>query len=252
MKSTLIEVCAGGFEDCLTADAAGIKRVELNSAMALGGLTCTAATLRKVKTHTKLEVICMVRPRGSGFCYDTPELEIMFEEARALLEAGADGIAFGMLEANGTIQKEEVKKMVDLIHAYGKTAVFHRAYDVSIDPYQSIETLIECGVDRLLTSGMEETAIQGMELIRQLQKRYGTKIEILPGGGINDQNIEPFLRYTGVRQIHSSCRSYRFDSTTKLGRVDFSMYPQEHSMDYEIVSTRKLQKLIDRIHNIYL
>lgn len=165
--------------------------------MALGGLTCTAATLRKVKTHTKLEVICMVRPRGSGFCYDTPELEIMFEEARALLEAGADGIAFGMLEANGTIQKEEVKKMVDLIHADGKTAVFHRAYDVSIDPYQSIETLIECGVDRLLTSGMEETAIQGMELIRQLQKRYGTKIEILPGGGINDQNIEPFLRYTG-------------------------------------------------------
>ena len=243
MKHIVIEVCAGGFADCLSAAAAGIKRVELNSALALGGLTCTAATLRKVKKYTDLEVICMVRPRGCGFCYDVMEKEIMFDEAKALLDAGADGIAFGFLKANGEIDQAETEKMVDLIHSYNKKAVFHRAFDVSIDPYESIQTLIACHVDRVMTSGMDETAIRGMELIRKLQNQFHDQIEILPACGITAKNVEPFLNYTQCDQIHSSCRSYHFDPTTKLGGVDFSMYLQEHSMDYDIVSARKLQQL---------
>lgn len=252
MKDILIEVCAGGFADCLVADGAGIKRVELNSALSLGGLTCTAATLRKVKKYTDLEVICMVRPRGSGFYYDRYEREIMFDEAKALLDAGADGIAFGFLNRNGTIDVENTQKMVDLIHSYNKTAVFHRAFDVSVSLEESMNDLIRCHVDRLLTSGMEENAIKGMETIRRLQKKYGNQIEILPAAGINANNVVPFLHYTNVNQIHASCRSYHFDPTTKLGSVDFSIYPNEHSMDYETTSPRKLRQLIEKVNGFNL
>ena len=116
----VIEICAGSYQDCITAFKAGAKRVELNSALSAGGLTPSIATLKRVKKETSLKVICMVRIRAAGFCYDKEDIELMLEQAKLLLENGADGIAFGFLNEDGTIHKTATKQMIDLIHFYHK------------------------------------------------------------------------------------------------------------------------------------
>ena len=119
----MIEVCAGSYQDCIAAYQGSAKRVELNSALSVGGLTPSVASLVRVKKETDLTVICMVRVRAAGFCYEKEDVEIMFEDAKILLDHGADGIAFGFLNEDGTICEEDTKRMIDLIHSYNKEAV---------------------------------------------------------------------------------------------------------------------------------
>ena len=157
MKIDIFEVCAGSVQDCINAELGGADRVELNSALYLGGLTPSLAMLKLVKEKTSLKVICMNRPRAAGFCYDDVEIETMFKDAEILLENGADGISFGFLNPDATINITHTKKMVELIHRYRKKAVFHRAFDCVSDPYVAIQQLIDCGVDRILTSGLQPT-----------------------------------------------------------------------------------------------
>ena len=175
--------------------------------MYLGGLTPSIATLELIKRNTDLEVICMVRPRGAGFCYSDLEKKQIFAEAKALLEHGADGLAFGFLTEDRTIDLECTQKMVNIVHSYEKTAVFHRAFDCVKDEKTAINELIKLNVNRVLTSGLKATAIEGKELIRSLQETVGAKIEILAGSGINKDNAKDLIEYTKVKQIHSSCRA---------------------------------------------
>ncbi|EOS59296.1 hypothetical protein C815_02274 [Firmicutes bacterium M10-2] len=242
----IFEVCAGSLADCIAAQQGGADRVELNSALAVGGLTPSIATLKRVKEKTTLPVICMVRPRAAGFCYEEDEVEVMFGEAEDLLENKADGLAFGFLTDEKNVDVSNTKRMVDLIHSYGKEAVFHRAIDVVNDLDQAMLDLIECNVDRVLTSGQHEKAEQGMEVIKALQDKYGKKIEILAGSGINASNAEKILETTKIKQIHSSCKSYREDPTTKGKEVSYAYLGKPHEMEYDIVS----EKLVRELANI--
>lgn len=242
-----IEVCSGSYHDCLMAYKGGAKRVELNSALSLGGLTPSLADLKLTKKHTDLNVVCMVRPRGAGFTYTEDEVEVMFESCKDLLEANADGIAFGFLTNDHKVDVEKTKKMVELIHSYGRTAVFHRAFDCCNDGYEAIETLIALGVDRILTSGMMEKAMQGMDFIKDIQKRYGDQIEILVGSGMNDTNVEEMVQTTNVKQVHSSCKGYLHDQTTFGKHVNYS-YNGDDS--YEVVLEEKVRKLVERVGNL--
>ena len=149
----IVEVCAGSYQDCLAAYRGGAQRAELNSALSVGGLTPSVAALRRAKQETSLKIICMVRPRAAGFCYDEADVQIMMDDARILLQEGADGIAFGFLDEHGRVAAEDTAVMCGLIHSFGKEAVFHRAFDVCEDPFAAMQTLIQCGADRLLTSG---------------------------------------------------------------------------------------------------
>jgi copper homeostasis protein len=240
----IIEVCAGSCGDCLAAEKGGAQRVELNSALSVGGLTPSLASLQKVKSETALSVICMVRPRAGGFCYDEMETEIMLEDARILLEHGADGIAFGFLKKDGTVDAVKTKKMTEQIHSCGKEAVFHRAFDVTPNPREAIETLIDCGIDRVLTGGQCSKAMDGISLIRDLQKAYGQQIQILPGSGLNADNARQMLEETGVFQIHSSCKGYRFDPTTSAGDVTYSYLDGIYKDAYDAVEEELVRKLV--------
>ena len=102
--------------------------------------------------------------------------------------------------------------MINLIHSYHKEAVFHRAFDITKDPYQAIETLINLKCDRILTSGQKSKAMQGVELIKDLQEKYGQQIEILAGSGMNHKNIQEMKNYTKIKQVHSSCKGYNAES----------------------------------------
>ena len=246
MKTT-VEICTGSYADCMAAFHGGAERVELNSALSVGGLTASVAVLRRVKKETTLKVICMVRPRAGGFCYDEAETKIMMEEARLLLENGADGIALGFLHADGTVHRERTLQMSELIHSFGKEAVFHRAFDVTKDPFQAMEVLLSCKIDRLLTSGQRAKAMQGAELIAQLQDRFGDRIEILAGSGVNAQNAGELLARTGIRQVHSSCKGYRLDPTTASEHVSYAYLDDAHAMEYDVVEETLVRALIDAL-----
>lgn len=234
-----IEICCGSFQDALNAYKGNASRIELNSALYLGGLTPTIASLRLTKENTNLKVICMVRPRAGGFNYTDDEYKQMYLETKLLLENKADGIAFGILNDNCEIDDRNIE-LLKLIKQYNKEAVFHRAFDQANNPYSSIEKLIELGFDRVLTSGQKKTAIEGKDLIKDLQFKYGNEIEILAGSGINDTNAKDFVEYTSVNQIHSSCKDYLVDlSANKNVSFDYL-----NNNKYEIVSINKVKKLI--------
>lgn len=240
-----VEICCGSYYDALQAKQGGARRIELNSALHMGGLTPSLATLLKVKENTDLEVICMVRPRGAGFCYSEEDFEIMKLDAEILLDNGADGIAFGCLDEEGDINIIQTREMVDIIKSYHKTAVFHRAIDCVNDIDQSMNILITLGVDRILTSGLQKKATHGKEMIKYLQDAYGESIEILAGSGINALNAKKIINYTGINQIHSSCKDWMLDPTTSRDEVDFSF----HGDEYDVVSYELVEALVDVVES---
>ncbi len=238
-----IEICCGSYEDALNAAKGKARRIELNSALHLGGLTPSLATLILARKNTDLKIIAMVRPRGAGFNYDESEFQVMLEDARLLLKNGADGIAFGFLDGSRNIDLQKTAQMADLIHLYSKEAVFHRAFDCVIDPYVAIEQLIDLGIDRILTSGQQDTAIKGASLIRDLQEKYGDQIEILAGSGVNDSNALDLISQTKINQIHSSCKGWKEDKTTTTDNISFA-YNGEKGDNYEVVLADKVARLI--------
>ncbi len=240
----IIEICCGSYEDAWNAYQGGAKRIELNSALHLGGLTPSLASLILTKQNTDLKVITMIRPRGAGFYYSEKEFEVMKADAKIMMENHADGIAFGCLDENGNVDEKQTKEMIDIVKAYQGEVVFHRAFDCVKDPYRTIEKLIELGVDRILTSGLEAKAMEGKELIKDLQEKYGKQIEILAGSGINDRNVKEMIEYTNITQVHSSCKDWKEDPTTSCNHVSYSYATSPHELDYDVVSKELVEKIV--------
>lgn len=243
----IIEVCCGGYYDALQAYKGGAKRIELNSALHLGGLTPTIGSLILTKQNTDLKVICMDRPRSAGFHYDEIDFETMKADAHALMRNGADGIAFGCLDAEGNIDVEQTHQIIEIIRNYHGEVVFHRAFDCVADPYQSIEILIDLGVDRILTSGLKAKAMQGKDLIRDLQKKYGDRIELLAGSGMNASNAKEMMDDTGIFQVHSSCKNWKYDPTTTGQEVSYGFAASPHDNDYDVVDETLVRQLVESI-----
>lgn len=242
---TIIEICCGSAEDVVIAEKGGADRVELNSALYLGGLTPTLATLDYVKATCIIPIISMVRSRGAGFCYSDVDMELMLKDAKALLEHGTDGLAFGALTADKEIDIQRTKAMVELAHAYGKELVIHRAFDCVNDPFRSIEQLIELKVDRILTSGNRSKAMEGKDILKELQDKYGDKIELLMGGKVDASNANTLTDYTGISQIHSSCKTWIEDPTTHNDYISYAY--GEHPSHYEAVDLNLVQGLVKAI-----
>ncbi len=250
-KIRIVEVCCGSFYDVKQAAAGGADRIELNSALALGGLTPSTATLRLVKEYNKeLPVMAMVRPRGAGFCYLQEELQVMEEECLELLKNGADGIVFGCLRADASLDIEAVRRLLTRIKEFGKKAVFHRAFDCAANPFVMIEQLISLGVDRVLTSGQRKTAPEGAGLIGRLQEQYGRDIELVAGSGVWAGNVEELIEKTGVFQVHSSCKTWLSDPTTIQNGVSYQIADDERVCQYDVVSAEAVRRLVKAVHKI--
>lgn len=241
----IVEVCCGSYYDAQQAFEGGARRIELNSALALGGLTPAAATLRLIKENMpSLKVVAMVRPRGAGFCYTREEFLEMEAGCSSLLKNGADGIAFGCLKKTAALDQEKNKRLIALIKDAGKEAVFHRAFDCVEDPFFAMEQLIDSGVDRVLTSGLKDKAMEGAELLRTLQEKYGDRIQILAGSGVNADNVCELIKKTKITQVHSSCKGWKKDATTVRNGVSYSMFQGEQRYMYDVVSKELVEKLL--------
>lgn len=240
----MLEICCGSYYDAVQAALGGARRIELNSGLHLGGLTPSLGTLELVKERLNLNVVAMVRPRGGGFCYSDEDFEVMERDTRLLVEHGADGIAFGCLNPDATLNRARNASLISIIHSYGKEAVFHRAFDCTNDPYKSMELLIDMGVDRVLTSGLKPKAVQGAGLLKELQTRYGDRIEILAGSGINVSNARQLMEDTGLSQVHSSCKDWVSDPTTAVNGVSYAFAPVPNEDAYDVVSAGLVRDLL--------
>ena len=205
MQPYQFEVCANSVESCLAAQGAGANRVELCAGIPEGGTTPSygeIAVARQLLRHTKLHVI--IRPRGGDFLYDETERSIMLHDIRMARQIGADGIVIGCLTPDGDIDQPLTQ---ELIQAAGPLSVtFHRAFDMCRRPQEALEQLIRLGCHRLLTSGQQPTAEQGIPLLAELQRQAGGRITLLAGCGVNEQNIARIARETGIREFHFSAR----------------------------------------------
>lgn len=219
----LVEVCCGSVRDVLSAKEGGAERVELNSGLYFGGLTPSAGMVREAK-KTGMEIMAMVRPREGGFCYTEPEFETMLADTEILLENGADGIVFGCLRPDlslDTVRCERLLRIIGQDHA----AVFHRAIDLVGDQvWELIDQLCELGFRRILTSGQQATAWEGRERLRQMNDYAAGRIEILPGSGVRAGNIRELCAYTRCTQAHTSGGSVlaRDDTALANPRVRFT------------------------------
>lgn len=204
MSNVLLEIGVATLDDALAAQAGGADRLELNAALAVGGLTPSLGTLVAVKAAVRLPVMVMIRPRLAGFAYSAGDLTVMQRDLDLALAHGADGIVFGILAADGKI---DVPRCRQLVRQAGDCAVvFHRAFDVTADPAATLEQLVDLGVRRIMTSGQELIALDGAELLAQLIDQAGNRIEILAAGGIRAAHVAELRRRTGCTQIHAAPR----------------------------------------------
>src|SRR4051794_16556979 len=177
----LVELCIASVEDALIAEAGGVDRVELNSALPVGGLTPSAGLLAEVRRAVRLPVVVMARPRPGGFCYTAAEFAVLRRDTDFALEQGADGVTFGVLRDDGRVDVDRCRELVRQVGSRPRQgAVFHRAFDFTPDPLEALEQLIDAGVCRVMTSGQRPTAAEGAALIAELIRRAAGRIEVLP------------------------------------------------------------------------
>jgi copper homeostasis protein len=205
----LIEVCVSSVADAIAAVAAGADRIELCTALELGGLTPSAALIESVVEQVSVPVMAMIRPRPGGFHYSPDEFRTCLLDAEWALSLGAQGIVFGCLYDDGSIDETRSREMVSV--ARDRETVFHRAFDYAVTPLASADLLVSMGVTRLLTSGQSPTALTGAYLIREIADRTRGMLQVMPGGGIRPDNICGVLGQTGCHQVHLGAGSFAED-----------------------------------------
>ncbi len=242
MTEILLEICCGSLDDALEAEQGGAHRVELCSALFLGGLTPSLGSIVGAKARLRIPVMVMVRPRGGGFCYTAAEMAVMERDTEAAVEHGADGIVFGILHPDGTVDIDRCKRIRKSIG--NRQAIFHRAFDVTPDPFLALDQLIGLGITRVLTSGQEDNALEGAALIKRLFEFAAGRIEILPGGGIKPHTLLRVVESTGCKQVHLTAFKTQSDPSTHAHpQVTFggALYPPE---DQFLMTDRGLVKQI--------
>ena len=242
MKKILVEVCCGSADDVIEAKKAGADRDELNSDLFHGGLTPTVGSLLVAKRETGMKIMTMVRPREGGFCYTEAEFAVAIEDAKQLLANGSDGLVFGFLHTDGTIDVKRTAILANLAYSAGKEAVFHRAIDVVPDWKQALDILIDLNITRVLTSGQEADVSNGTETVREMIRYAAGRIQILPGAGITARNYQRIVAETGTDQIHLAAHRSVADTSVLNNRSIFyggCLYPPEdrfNMIDKEYIS----------------
>ncbi len=234
----VLEITVDSITSMLTAIKAGADRIELCSAHSLGGLTPSYGLMKKAK-ELNIETFIMIRPRAGDFLYDEQEFETMKEDILAVKEMGFEGIVTGILLSDGRIDIDRMRELVELANPL--KVVLHRAFDDAKDPVEDIDKLIEMGICRILTSGQRADALKGAEYIAELQKMFGDRIDIMPGGGVNAENIEEIYNITG-------CTHYHLSGKVNVGsRMEYREYIERmNTPESELIVERADYDLIKR------
>lgn len=222
----LLEICCYGPDCALTAQRAGADRIELCAAPAEGGLTPSAGVLRQVRQQVSIPVHPIIRPRGGDFCYSKSEFDSMLADIAVVRELGFPGLVIGLLNEEGEIDTPRMKQV--MAASEGMAVTFHRAFDMCRSPLQALEVLTELGIARILTSGQQPSAEQGISLLRELKQQSRAPI-IMAGAGVRLANIPLFVQL-GIEELHSSA-SHLVRSPMRYRNTAVSMSAAETTAD---------------------
>lgn len=247
MRDYQFEICANSAESCLAAQAGGANRVELCAGIPEGGTTPSYGEIsvaRQELTNTRLHII--IRPRGGDFLYSDMEIRAMLKDIDIARQLGVDGVVFGCLTADGEIDMPVMQRLMEA--SKGLSVTFHRAFDVCRDPQKALEQIIELGCNRILTSGQQATAEQGISLLKELQVQASGRIILLAGCGVNENNIARIAQETGIREFHFSAREsikskmiYKNESVSMGGTVHIDEYERN------ITTSRRVKDTIGKL-----
>ena len=197
-----LEIIGFNIESCIAAQEAGANRIELCDNPSEGGTTPSYAFIKSARKKLAIELYVMIRPRGGDFLYSDDEFDIMKEDIATCKNLGCDGVVLGILTSGGNVDKKRCKQLVGCAYPLGVT--FHRAFDRAKDPFAALKDIIEIGCERILTSGQRAKASDGAETIKQLILQAEDRITIMPGSGVNAENIIELAESTGAVEFHSS------------------------------------------------
>lgn len=241
-----LEVCANGYESALAAQNGGAKRVELCDNLAEGGTTPSYAQIALAKKNLSIEIWPIIRPRGGDFLYTDLEFELIKEDIKICKSLNCDGVVIGILKADGEIDKERCAILIEL--AKPLSVSFHRAFDMSNNLEKSLEDLIELGIVRVLSSGASSSAIKGAETLARLVLQAKGRISIMPGAGINENNLQQLIDKSSATEFHASAKEFvsskmKFrNSESKMGNID-------DEYQYELSSVEKVRALVKIIND---
>jgi copper homeostasis protein len=236
MKYSL-ETIAFNIQSCTLAQKAGVDRIELCDNPAEGGTTPSAGFIKVARGLLTIELFPIIRPRGGDFFYSDEEFEIMKTDIQYCKEVGCDGVVFGLLNDDASVAVEQCKTLVQL--AYPMSATFHRAFDRVVNGSKALEHIIECGFERILTSGFHPTAMEGTAQIKKLVTQANERIIIMPGSGVRSANIKEIAESTGAIEFHSSARKHE-QSNMKV--VNKNM---KENLEQTIVDDTEIKKMRD-------
>ena len=200
----ILEIAANSVASALAAQQGGAGRVELCAALELGGLTPSHAQIALARERLHIPLYVLIRPRAGDFLYSELECETMQRDIQACAAAGCDGVVLGVLDADGKVDMPRCRSLMSAAGSMGVT--FHRAFDLTRDPFSSLNDLVELGCERVLTSGGQASAMEGAELIRQLVERAVGRIAVMAGAGVDAGNIGRLREMTGAQEFHASAK----------------------------------------------
>lgn len=196
----IFEICVDSVAGVRAAKAAGAHRVELCADLLEGGTTPTLGMMRRARMVDGIKLHVMIRPRGGDFLFDDDEFAIMLADIDAAKAERADGAVVGLLTGAGEVDAQRTSELV--ARARPLAVTFHRAFDMTPDPFAALETLVSLGIERVLTSGQEATVLEGLPLIAELVRRAAERIIVMPGGGITARNVDRIVAAAEPREMH--------------------------------------------------
>ncbi len=237
-----LEVIAFDIYSCLLAEKNGANRIELCDNQAEGGTTPSYGLISSARSKVSIELFPIIRPRGGDFLYSDDEFNIMKEDVLMCKKIGCDGIVVGILTQDGSVDKIRMSILTHL--AYPMSVTFHRAFDRTNDALKAMRDIIDCGCDRILTSGQQPTALEGLSLIKELINHANNQIIIMPGSGIRSENIEEIALKSGATEFHSSARIF-IDS-----KMTFKSSSMKESMKNIQLDENEVRLMKDKLNNL--
>ncbi len=231
----LLEICVFNTATAIAAEKAGADRIELCENYANGGTTPSYGYLKTVREKISIPVFPMIRPRGGDYFHTADEIDIIRKDILLCKELGFEGVVFGLLNQDGTIDQENTARLTEA--AYPLEVTFHRAFDRCKDPLEALETIIACGCNRILTSGQEPKVTEGLAMVKQLVEQADGRIIIMPGSGLNSANVATIIQTAGVSEVHTSAR-IRIPSTTQYRNEKM---PEDFDLDF--VDAEEIRKI---------
>ncbi len=251
MNSPILEVCAGSLASALAAQKGGAYRVELCDNLWEGGTTPGMGTIELARLRLSIKLHVIIRPRGGDFLYSDLEYGIIKRDVERCREVPVDGVVIGFLRADGRVDVERTREIVELARPMSVT--FHRAFDMSGDPFEALEDLVSAGVDRILTSGQKNQAPEGAALIAELVRASEGRVIIMPGAGLNEDNIAGFAEKVKATEYHATLRR-PVESGMRFRRKDVFMGGLPQIPEFSILECdpERVARMVEILDNVLI